>query len=252
MTELKPLRETAERAAREAGKILREGREHLKEVDFLDQRDVKLRADQESETLIREILGQDSGYAVVGEEQGGDDTLTQRYDPYWVVDPLDGTFNYMRGAPQCCVSIGLLRGETPVLGVIYDFNADEMFSGIVAEGAYLNGDPLQPSWATSVEQAALVTGFPSGMEKSSQELEKFIELIQPYKKVRMLGSAALALAYVAVGRYDVYYEQAIRLWDVAAGLAILQAAGGGVRMSHHSSGKRLAYDIWGIGGGCEM
>lgn len=249
MSDLKPLLDLAEKAARVAGDVLVNERKRLSFVDFQDATDVKLAADRESESRIREILGQASSYPIYGEEEGGDPGLTGRYDPYWVVDPLDGTHNYLRGVPNCCVSIGLMRGETPILGVIYDFNRDECFSGIVAEGIWLNGKPIQPQWAANREQASLQTGFPAGMDKNAETLENFIRQVQCYKKVRMIGSAALALAYVACGRFDVYFEASIKLWDVAAGLALIQAAGGVVRMSRSAPEKTLAYDVWAAGDG---
>lgn len=242
--EWKPLLEAAESAAREAGAVLGEGAEHLREVQFLDKRDVKLRADMESEELIRKRLAEAAPYPVYGEEKGGDARLRERYEPYWVVDPLDGTYNYLRGSALCAVSIGLMRGETPLLGVIHDFNANHCYSGIVADSFRINGQPIQPDWAKSIDQAALSTGFPSGMDRSPARMEAFIERIAPFKKVRMVGSAALAMAYVAAGIYDVYFEESIRLWDVAAGLALVQAAGGTIRMKPSANGKEMAYDVW--------
>lgn len=247
MSDYRDLLTVGEKAARDAGRVLARAGAELKAVHFQDASDVKLAADLESEQRIRDSLRRGTPFPVVGEEKGGDASLTGRYEPYWVVDPLDGTHNYLRGVPSCCVSIGLMRGETPILGVVYDFNRDECFSGIVAEGFWLNGALQSPKWAKSREQASLQTGFPAGMEKSSEALNQFVFQVQQYKKVRMIGSAALALAYVASGRFDVYYESAIRLWDVAGGLALIQAAGGVVRMSKHPSDKVLAYDVWAAG-----
>jgi len=247
MAELHTLLNQAESVAQKAGECLREEGGELRTVEFLDRRDVKLQADRESEILIRRLLGEIADYPVVGEEQGGDDSLTSRYEPYWVVDPLDGTYNYLRGAPQCAVSIGLMRGETPVLGVIYDFYADACFTGIAGERAWVNGEAVASQRAETIDQAVLATGFPAGMDTSPARLEAFVERVQTFKKIRMIGSAALAMAYVGAGYYDVYYEPGIRLWDVAAGLAILQAAGGTVRMKPARTGKRLAYDVWAAG-----
>lgn len=238
------LLDAADKVAREAGGILREGASHLREVEFQDPRDVKLRADRESEVLIRKRLAEAADFPVYGEEMGGDASLRERYEPYWVVDPLDGTYNFLRGSQLCAVSIGLMRGETPILGVIYDFNSDQMFSGAVAGCFRVNGVDTVPNWETHLDQAALATGFPSGMERSPARMEAFIGRIAPFKKVRMVGSAALALAYVAAGIYDVYFEESIRLWDVAAGLALVQAAGGTIRMKPCLSGKPMAYDVW--------
>lgn len=235
---------TAESAAREAGTILREGATHLRDVEFQDQRDVKLKADVESEELIRQRLLEACTYPVYGEEKGGDETLRHRDEPYWVVDPLDGTYNYLRGSNLCAVSIGLMRGETPILGVIYDFNSDTLYSGYVGEGFYINGQQTTANWSSEIGQAALATGFPAGMNRSRDRMEAFLDRIAPFKKVRMVGTAALAIAFVAGGIYDVYYEEGIRLWDVAAGLALVKAAGGDVQMRRSDTGKPMAYDVW--------
>lgn len=236
--------QNAETAARQAGKILLEGGSSLRSVEFQDARDVKIRADREAEDLIRKLLSKSSSFPIIGEELGGDASLVSQYEPYWVIDPLDGTYNYLRGSALCAVSIGLMRGETPLLGVIYDFNRDACYSGFVGGEFRLNGQPHRTQWESRHEQAALATGFPAGMDRSSDKVEAFIAQIAPFKKVRMVGSAALALAFVAEGTYDVYTESSIRIWDVAAGLALVQAAGGTVRMKRSEGDKSLAYDIW--------
>jgi len=238
------LQRTAETIAREAGGKLAGQAPELRKIELLNRNDVKLQADRDSEKLIRSRLAEATDYPVYGEELGGDAELTRRYEPYWVVDPLDGTHNFLRGNPACCISIGLMRGETPVLGVVHDFNAGQCYTGIVAGNFYANGRAIYPDWAQSRDQAVLTTGFPAGMDTSSERMEAFIARIAPYKKVRMIGAAALAMAYVATGIFDVYYEESIRLWDVAAGLALIQAAGGSVRMKPCRSGKALAYDVW--------
>ncbi|MCC5842488.1 MAG: hypothetical protein JJT96_20390 [Opitutales bacterium] len=247
MKDIETWMNSAEEAARAAGDCLRAGSAELRQIHFRDRADVKLRADLESEALIRSLLAKATPFPVIGEEQGGDASLTERNELYWVVDPLDGTYNYLRDSPHCCVSIGLLRGETPVGGVIYDFNANTCFRGCVTAGLEIDGRAVQPQWAESLDQAVLQTGFPAAMSKSSAALEDFIRHVQRFKKVRMIGSAALALAYVASGRADVYFEASIRWWDVAAGLALVQAAGGVVRMKPSPSGQPLTYDVWAAG-----
>lgn len=232
---LKKLLALAESAARETGAILRTGGD--KSVSLNTATDVKLAADVNSETLVRERLAA-TGLPIIGEELGGDPAL---YDAagtalYWVVDPLDGTFNYQRGQPLTCVSIGLMRGSEPVLGVIFNFNADEMFSGLVGEGIFLNGRKIVPAWATEISQACLMTGFPALADKSPEALAPFIAEVGKFKKIRMIGTAALAVAYVACGRADVYQEQGTNLWDIAAGIALVKAAGGFVKMT--PTGKR--------------
>ena len=108
----------ATQVAKQAGEFLRLGIEKAKQINFQSDRDVKLQADEDSETLIRQVLSKKTNFPIVGEEQGGDPTLVDRNEPYWVIDPLDGTYNYLRNLPICCVSIGLMRGKDPILGVI--------------------------------------------------------------------------------------------------------------------------------------
>ena len=245
MTHLHELADLAETAAREAGKFLLNQAHQNQTVFSQEKKDIKLQADTESEQLIRARLSP-AGLPILGEEAGGDAGLPKRNELFWIVDPLDGTHNYMKGVPLCCVSIAIFRGETPVLGVIYDFNRDETFRGIVAEGLFLNGQRQRPQWAPVPEQASLQTGFPTGRDYTPEALREFIERVRRFKKIRLIGSAALAVAWVAAGRYDVYFEEGIRLWDIAAGLALVQAAGGAVRMTPNPV-KPFAYDVWAAG-----
>ncbi|MBR4596979.1 MAG: hypothetical protein IKO42_01105 [Opitutales bacterium] len=187
--------------------------------------DVKLQEDVESEIFIRGLLAQ-TGIEVVGEEKGGDASLISRKEPYWVVDPIDGTFNFLRGLPNVSVSIGLMRGMEPIVGAVYDFTRGEMFSGGREFGLFLNGEKVSPRWAKSRAQAVVMTGFPSITDYSDENMKRFVKRMQTFKKVRMCGSAAIACAWVASGRADCYDERGINLWDIAAGLALIEGAGG--------------------------
>lgn len=187
--------------------------------------DVKLQEDVESEIFIRGIL-KDTGIEVVGEEKGGDATLISRTEPYWVVDPIDGTFNFLRGIPSVCVSIGLMCGMRPVVGAVYDFTRNELFSGGREFGLFLNGVKVEPKWAKTMEQAVVMTGFPSITDYSDENMRLFVKRMQAFKKVRMCGSAAIACSWVASGRADCYDERGINLWDIAAGLSLIEGAGG--------------------------
>lgn len=234
-------------AAREAGAILRDEGARLREVTFSDRSDVKLAADTAAERSIRAALtAATPEIPIYGEELGGDADLVAAGALLWIVDPLDGTFNYLRELPLCAVSIGLMRGTEPLLGVIYDFNQDRLYTGC-GDRFEINGEAATPSWAPERAQAALVTGLPAGLDKDPATLAAFAALLSPYKKVRMVGTAALALAFVASGRADVYFEPSIRLWDVAAGLALVKAAGGTLRVEPSANGKTLAYDVWAAG-----
>ncbi len=237
--------EVGERVAREAGAFLRKGREAAQKINFEDATDVKLQADMDSEDLIRERLSNGTGLAIIGEEQGGDEGLMEGSEYYWVVDPLDGTYNYLRNQPETCVSIGLMRGKEHVFGVIYDFNSDTLYSGRVGDGLYINGEKHEPRWETDSKKACIMTGFPAGRDYSEESLNDFVLRVQTFKKVRMIGSAALAVAYVAAGRADAYFEESVKLWDVAAGGALVLAAGGHMRIL--PTGEPFTYNCWAVG-----
>jgi len=199
-------------------------------VEAITLRDVKLVADQMSEELILGELRGATGIPALAEETGhrGPEHVNGLL---WVVDPLDGTVNYSRSIPQCCVSIALLQHDVPTVGVIYDFTRDEMFSGIVGAGAWLNAKVINVSQINQRRYAILATGLPSRRDFSPQALSRFGQSLAGWQKVRMFGSAALSLAYVASGRVDAYWEESIMPWDIAAGHAIVEAAGGAIRTS---------------------
>jgi len=205
--------------------------------------DVKLQADLESERKIREFLNRETPYPIIGEEQGGDSTLWSSNEYYWVVDPLDGTYNYLREYPQSCVSIGLMKGSDPVVGVVYDFNRDEIFTGGQDLEFQINGKTHVPNWEKTIEKACLTTGFPHAMKRDMSSMDSYIELLLNYKKVRMIGTAALAMTYVATGYFDVYYETGIKLWDIAAGLAFAKSVGATVELDEWKD-KPLHFNIW--------
>lgn len=222
--DLTALNDLARRAARAAGDQLRAG-QGPQVVHSDAGHDVKLQADINAEQTVRAFL--EPVFPVVGEELGGDSALLTGDRPYWVVDPLDGTHNYLREVPLCCVSIGLWCGAAPLLGVILDFNLGEEWSlDPVGGGLLRNGAPHRPLWARDLAQASLATGFPVGMEQDLAVRADFLRRVAPYKKVRMIGSAAIAGAWVAAGRHDAYAESGIRLWDIAAVVPLVRAAGG--------------------------
>lgn len=231
----------AEEAVRGAGEYLAQAAMTGARVTAESGRDVKLEADHISEAHILDVLHRRSDFWIHSEERGvvgglGDDDLC------WIVDPLDGSFNYLRGIPSCCVSVGLWRKNEPLLGTIYDFKREELFAGIVGVGAWLNEAPIHVGCVREPGCAVLCTGFPVDTDFSPDALSQFVNLVRAYKKIRILGSAALSLAYVAAGRADVYYERDIKLWDVAAGAAIVLAAGG--RVLRSESDKKDAVTLY--------
>lgn len=190
-------------------------------------RDVKIEADQKLHRLIKRELEENSPFPVLSEEDREHDG-TVSPEPRWILDPLDGSLNFSRDIPLCCISIGLWKEMNPLLGVVFDFHRSELFSGLIGEGVSLNGRPVRGSGINQKSEAVLCTGFPSGTDFSDPALTAFVSEIRSYKKVRLLGSAALSLAYVASGRADAYRENDIALWDVAAGIALVQASNGEV------------------------
>lgn len=218
-------------AARQAGDLLLSHGEKLRSVDMETATDVKLRADRESEALIRKLLAS-TGIPVIGEEEGGDASLRDSDVPFWVVDPLDGTYNYLRTQPVCAVCIGLCIGHKAQLGVIYDFNLDLMYSGGPGLGLFINGAPHTSVWVEKDEQACLFTGFPAASDFSDEGLVGFVRDVQQFKKIRMVGSAAIAAVSVALGQGELYKETGCYLWDVAAGMALAEGAGGFAKMRY--------------------
>lgn len=228
--------EVAVAAVTEAGRLLLDLRQKPVEVLCEPGHDIKLKADQLAEERILRLLKDRMPFAVLTEESG-EHGLVEENACMWVVDPLDGTFNYSRGMPMCCSSVGLWANGAPVLGAVYNFFSDELFSGIVGRGAWLNGKPIAVSGLRDVAKASLATGFPHHQDFDDAPLRAFIRQVQSFKKIRMLGSAALMGAYTACGWLDAYVEEDIWLWDVAAATAICQAAGGSVSLRPGKAGR---------------
>ncbi|EAK7842406.1 inositol monophosphatase family protein [Campylobacter jejuni] len=210
--------EIAKLACYKAGDFLLNLKE--KKVNSDDKKDIKLQADLDSEEIICKILMSAFSYPILSEESYKINDKEKK-GIYWVVDPLDGSLNYSQDIPLCCISIALYENNNPILGVIYDFYRKEMFSGIVGVGIWLNDKKIVlPDKIKNKRQAVLATGFSSYMNYNKEGLKKFILHIQEFKKVRLFGSAALSLAYVACGRVDAYYEKDIAFWDIAAGVIL--------------------------------
>ena len=214
------------KAARAAGNII------LRHVSRLDSLNVfeKDRHDYASEVdalaekeIIRELRRAFPDYAILGEESGA---LGQaRYT--FVIDPLDGTSNYLRGLPHYCVSIGLLEGNEPLHAVVYDPLRNEVFTASRGNGAYLNERRMRVSTRNELDGALLATGFPPRERKRlGPQLEVVRSLLEEAEDIRRSGSAALDLAWAACGRVDAYFEAGLKPWDMAAGLLLMREAGG--------------------------
>ncbi|MBF0465905.1 MAG: inositol monophosphatase [Nitrospirae bacterium] len=198
----------------------------LREAVADTKKDIKVQADRIIELCIIDKLKKFSQFSILAEESGLIDGQISGEKYRWIVDPIDGSVNFHRGIPICCISVALWNGLKPLLGVVFDFIHMEMFSGIVGSGMWLNNLPVKVSSVSKTEQAILCTGFPVDTDFTIDSIVSFSRKIIGYKKVRLIGSAALSLAYVASARVDAYAEDNIKIWDIAAGIALVKAAGG--------------------------
>lgn len=217
---------TMAEAARASGSMLRErfaGATVLRQ----DGRDIKLDEDKRSEELVLDILLRDSALPIVSEEAGWARERQTENDIYWAVDPLDGSYNFALGIPLCAVSIALCRGFEPLAGGVYDFLRDEWVVSGGGVALSINGMPLK---RRPGQRAILASGIPISSTSNHTAVTQLADTAQGWKKLRMIGSAALSLSWVAQGRFDGYREDGIRWWDVAGGLALVRGAGGSIQV----------------------
>jgi len=223
--------EIAKNAAKVAGDLLLSQKNNLNESIFSSDTDIKLKADVETENLIKSLLAKDSSFQILAEESAKlEGTLKETF---WVVDPLDGTANYSRNIPLCCVSIALIHKMQPVIGVICDFSRNDLYEGSFGKEANLNGTIIKVSDVNTPKEGILLTGLPNNTDYSNSALLKMVKDLQEWRKVRMIGSAAIASCYIASAKADVYKEFGTYLWDVAAGAAIVNAAGGKAEIKNY-------------------
>ncbi|MDF1815795.1 MAG: inositol monophosphatase family protein [Verrucomicrobiales bacterium] len=222
-------------AAKEAGELLRANYESDLVVDEMKAHDIKLELDVKTQDLITErILATFPDHAIYGEEGIGGN---QESSSQWIVDPIDGTVNFFYGIPHFCVSIALRQEGELKLGAIYDPMMDEMFAVDYEGPATRNGKPIQPSNRAELRQAVVTIGFSKTKESMDAGLERYRKLAYQVRKTRMMGSAALALAYISCGRLDAYIEEQISLWDIAAGVLLVERGGGSVTVTPTESTK---------------
>ncbi len=221
----------ATEAARAAGALLREefGRAH--DVNAFEAHDIKLELDVRSQGLIEGILLRHfPDHAIYGEEGISGNTASSCH---WIVDPIDGTVNFFYGLPHFCISIALRDGEEWLAGVVYDPMRDELWSIAKGEAPHLNGQPCAVSGRTKLADAVLSVGFSKNTQTINAGLPLFEKMVHRARKCRLMGSAALDLAYIASGRLDAYIESSVSLWDIAAGRMLVEAAGGRVEVKPH-------------------
>ncbi len=216
--------EVAIAAAEAAAEVLRNsfGQEH--NIEYKGGEELVTEVDKRAEQAIKEVLGDAfPGYGILTEESG---LLGSEGESHWIVDPLDGTTNYVHGIPLFCTSIALMREGEVILGVVHGPMANEIYAARRSGGTTLNGYPIGVSDTDEPARALLGTSFPDASEELPSGLHLFERFMKMTRGMRRLGSGALDLCYVAAGRLDGCYEQGFSPWDVAAGILIVEEAGG--------------------------
>lgn len=220
----------AELAAREAGAFLRARFREVHCVDAEFAHDIKLRLDKETQALIEARLAHFfPSYSVLGEEGRAEGASADA--PEWIIDPIDGTVNYFYGIPIFCVSIALRCQGEIVLGCVYDPMQDECYSAIRGGKALLNGQEIRVSARSRMAEAVVFVGHGTHDGSGAAGIARFAHVSAQVRKIRILGSAALTLCYIAAGRFDAYIENRINLWDFAAARVILESAGGALEFT---------------------
>lgn len=220
------------KAARAAGNVLLR---HMNKLDALnvvekDRMDYASEVDGLAEKeIIKELRRATPDYAILGEESGSLGSTQNPRQPTWVIDPLDGTSNYLHGIPHFCVSIALVENGEPTHGVIFDPLRNDLFTASRGSGATLNERRIRIADRKDLAGAMILTGFPPReRQRVSAQLKCIDALLLEAEDIRRTGSAALDLAYVACGRADAYFEAGVKPWDIAAGVLLVREAGGKV------------------------
>lgn len=219
---------TAISAAQTAGAFIKSHYGQPPVVNELKKYDIKLELDVRSQEMITDILLKAfPEHALYGEEG----IAGNQASPYqWIVDPIDGTVNYFYGIPHFCVSIALRHEGKILVGVIYDPMMNDLWQARCDGKPLLNGKSIQVSDRSELEDAVVTVGFSKSKASIDAGFKRFADIAYRVRKTRMLGSAALAMAYISCGRLDAYIEEIISLWDVAAGILLVETAGGATKL----------------------
>ena len=220
------------KAARAGGNVLLRHMHKLDAINVVEKDRMDYASEVDGlaeEAIIKELRRANPEYAVLGEEGGAQKGRGGPSRSTWVIDPLDGTSNYLHGWPHWCVSIALVENGEPIHGVVFDPLRNELFTASRGSGAALNERRIRISERKDLTGAMLITGFPPRERaRAGSQLECVRELLRDAEDVRRTGSAALDLAYVACGRADAYFEAGLQPWDIAAGVLLVREAGGRV------------------------
>ena len=233
--------DTLKQIALEAGEIVREGYHSHKEVSHKGVVDLVTEFDLKTETfIINQLKEAFPGYRLVGEESHRG---TYHYEKAIYIDPIDGTTNFVHGIPHLAISLGVWEAGEPVLAVVYNPILEELFWAVKGEGAYCNGERLEVSMQDKLQNALIATGFPYAKVNAGIEyrwvIDSMTNLLPHIQDIRRLGAAAVDLCYLAQGKVEAFYEIDLKPWDVAAGILIVQEAGGEVS---NVDGERYNFD----------
>ncbi|MCL2334847.1 MAG: inositol monophosphatase [Endomicrobia bacterium] len=217
--------QTALAAAKAGADILSKHYEKVLNIEYKGKTDPVTQADKNSQkAVIKIIKSVFPEHGVMAEEDGVDESGKEYC---WIIDPLDGTVNFVHGMPMFCVSVGLKHKDDIIAGVIYSPVTKEVFVAEKGKGAYLNGKRIRVSKTKDLIRALAVTGFPYSLDGIRERVFKnFENIVSEAQGIRRLGSAALDMAYVACGRFDFFWEETLKPWDIAAGVVIVKEAGG--------------------------
>jgi myo-inositol-1(or 4)-monophosphatase len=242
-SQLDDARTAAIEAARRAADILADYRPRIA-VRTKARADLVTDADHESQKAIGDFLAQRfPKFEFLGEEDPHKRQMNAGDPPTWIVDPIDGTTNYIHDIPLYCVSIGLWTDGEYVVGVIYDPRHDEMFWAAQGQGAWLNERRIQVTATSSLEDALLSVGFPTDAAGCAEQMKWWSHFSVLTRGLRRTGSSALNMAYVAAGRFDAFIAQGNKIWDIAAGTCIVREAGGMVTRFRDTSFDPTGYDM---------
>ncbi|MHA8059395.1 inositol monophosphatase family protein [Aquirufa nivalisilvae] len=220
----------------------------IEQIQYKGKNDLVSFVDQTAEVRLKEGLAAIFSEAGFIAEESASDFSDVGDGYYWVIDPLDGTTNFLHQLPIYAVSVGLIYQKQPVLGMIYEPNRDELFYAVQGAGAHMNGLPIQVSSQPTLEKSLLATGFPyHDFSYQDKYLTLLKELMQKSHGLRRMGAAAIDLAYTACGRFEGFFEANLKPWDVAAGKIIIEEAGG--KVTNFTGGPDVVFTGQIIGAG---
>ena len=213
---------------KEAGEILKEGYYSNKEIHFKAKKDLVSNFDIKIEEFLKEKFSLAfKEFNVIAEES---DNSNIEFNNSIIIDPIDGTTNFVNQIPHVCISVGVYKNKKPLMGIVYNPILDELYSAEISKGAFLNGEKIEVSSHDELMTSLISTGFPYSSATNQDDLNDVIKklknILPNCQDIRRLGSAALDLCYVSRGIYGGYYEMNLKAWDVSAGIIILKEAGG--------------------------